>query len=212
MRISDVRYAAAIAGTLLVAGMPAAWADDEVLTDALEVEQPGAVAAAEQSVATGEPLVITPDNALSVGVRAYLDGNIGDALRGFEMAADQGSAIALWKLAKMYADGDGVAEDDHRAFRYFSQIADTHADDSPNSPFAGVYASAFVELGHYYMDGIGEDTVSQDPRRAVSLLNHAATYFGDADAQYHLARLYLNGETVERDPIMAARWLSLSAL
>ena len=56
----------------------------------------------------------------------------------------------------MYADGDGVAQDDLRAFDYFSRIANPHAEDSPSAPQAGVVANAFVALGRYYLKGIPE--------------------------------------------------------
>ena len=38
---------------------------------------------------------------------------------------------------------------------------------------------------------------------------YAASYFGDADAQYQLGRLYLDG--TPSDPHQAARWLLLAA-
>jgi len=43
------------------------------------------------------------------------------------------------------------------------------------------------------------------------MFSYAATYFGNADAQYHLARIYLDGHGVARDPRQAARWLTLAA-
>ena len=33
--------------------------------------------------------------------------------------------MAQWKLGRMYADGDGITQDDLKAFEYFSGIADT---------------------------------------------------------------------------------------
>ena len=43
------------------------------------------------------------------------------------------------------------------------------------------------------------------------MFNYAASYFRDPDAQYYLARLYLNGTGAPRDPRQAARWFGLSA-
>jgi TPR repeat protein len=40
---------------------------------------------------------------------------------------------------------------------------------------------------------------------------HAATYFGDPEAQYRLGRLFLSGDGGARDPVQAARWLKLAA-
>jgi TPR repeat protein len=111
----------------------------------------------------------------------------------------------------MYAEGDGVAEDRLKAFHYFSRIADRHADDNPQSPHAPFVANAFVALGIYYRDGIPGTDVKPDISRAVNLFTYAASYFGDADAQHELGRLYLEGEGVARDLMRAARWLTLAA-
>jgi TPR repeat protein len=48
-----------------------------------------------------------------------------------------------------------------------------------------------------------------DRGRARDMFGYAATYFGDADAQYELGRLYLTG--TPSDPHQAARWLQLAA-
>jgi hypothetical protein len=40
---------------------------------------------------------------------------------------------------------------------------------------------------------------------------YAASYFGDADAQFYLARLYLDGIGAPHDPKQAARWFGLAA-
>ena len=40
---------------------------------------------------------------------------------------------------------------------------------------------------------------------------HAATYFGDADAQYRLGELYLDENELGDNPLQSARWLSLAA-
>ena len=109
------------------------------------------------------------------------------------MPPSKGHAVAQWKLGRMYAEGDGVPQNDLRAFEYFSRIADSHADDSPDLPQARFVANAFVPLGHYYLDGIPKSTVKADPDRAREMYSYAASYFGDADAQYSLARLYLDG-------------------
>ena len=56
----------------------------------------------------------------------------------------------------MYANGDGVTQDDLRAFEYFSRIANAHAEDSPSAPQSAIVANAFVALGRYYLNGIPE--------------------------------------------------------
>jgi TPR repeat protein len=75
-------------------------------------------------------------------------GGKSSALKALQYAAGQGQLAAQWKLARMYADGDGVPRDDLRAFSYFSQIANSHPDEAPGTPQARFVANAFVALGH----------------------------------------------------------------
>jgi len=133
------------------------------------------------------------------------------ALTTLQYAAESGHPVAQWKLGRMYASGDGVARNDLRAFEYFSRIASAHAEDSPSAPQATIVANAFVALGRYYLDGIPNTKVKSDPERAREMFSYAASYFGNADAQYDLARLYLNGVGITRDPRYGTRWLGLAA-
>jgi uncharacterized protein len=126
-----------------------------------------------------------------------------------QYAADKGHLAAQWKVGRMYASGEGVARDDQRAFNYFSQIANTHPDEPPGTAQARIVANAFVALGHYYLKGIPNSTITADPGRAREMFAYAASYFGDADAQYQLGRLYLDGSP--SDPRQAARWFQLAA-
>ncbi|MEZ0171374.1 tetratricopeptide repeat protein [Microvirga sp. TS319] len=149
--------------------------------------------------------------ALRTGMRDYNAGDKLGAAAALEYAAGQGHTLALWKLGRMYADGDGVEHDDLRAFEYFSKLADQHADESPDSPNAMVVSSAFVALGGYFLDGIKGTYVMANPGRAVEMFSYAASYFSDSNAQYNLARLYMEGTGVSRDVRQAARWFNLAA-
>jgi TPR repeat protein len=134
------------------------------------------------------------------------------SLTSLQYAAEGGHPIAQWKLGRMYADGNGVTQDDLRAFEYFSRIANAHAEDSPSAPQASIVADAFVALGRYYLNGIPNSKIKSDPERAREMFSYAASYFGNADAQYDLARLYLNGGGTSRDDFRyGARWLGLAA-
>ena len=120
--------------------------------------------------------------------------------------------MAQWKLGRMYANGDGVIQDDLRAFEYFSRIANEHAEDSPSAPQASIVANAFVALGRYYLNGIPNSKIKADADRAREMFSYAASYFGNADAQYDLARLYLKTPDASRDDFRyGARWLGLAA-
>ena len=157
------------------------------------------------------PVAATPGVAAgsAVGVKAAVPAE--NSLTALQYAAEGGHPIAQWRLGRMYADGDGVARDDLRAFEYFSRIANQHAEDSPSAPQAQIVANAFVALGRYYRDGIPNSRVRSDRERAREMFQYAATYFGNADAQYNLARMYLDGVSGQRDPKYAARWLAQAA-
>lgn len=170
------------------------------------VTRPGAAAALRPT----PPASIPGGGAL--GKSAPADQGGGDsALVALKYAAEGGHPVAQWKLGRMYASGDGVTQDALRAFDYFSKIANAHAEDSPQAPQARIVANAFVQLGQYYLDGIPDSQVKADPGRAREMFAYAASYFGDPDAQYHLAKLYLAGEGAPRDVRYAARWLGLAA-
>jgi TPR repeat protein len=104
-----------------------------------------------------------------------------------------------------------VPKDDAKAFAYFEQIADSQADINPSSPVAKYAAEAFVALGQYYFDGIPAKPLAANPPYAAGLFRHAASYFGDAEAQYLLARLYMNGTGVEKNVGLAVNWLAIAA-
>jgi TPR repeat protein len=132
------------------------------------------------------------------------------SLTALQYAAEEGHPVAQWKLGRMYALGDGVAQDDLRAFEYFSRIANAHAEDNPSSPQSAIVANAFLALGRYYLSGIPNSKVKPDTDRAREMLSYAASYFGNADAQYDLARLYLKSSDASGS-VYGARWLGLAA-
>ena len=134
------------------------------------------------------------------------------SVMALEYAAEGGHPVAQWKLGRMYADGDGVAQNDLRAFEYFSRIANQHAEDNPSAPQAAIVANAFVALGRYYLSGIPNSKVKSDPERAREMFNYAASYFGNADAQYDLARLYFKSTGNSPESFrQGIRWLGLAA-
>lgn len=149
--------------------------------------------------------------AFSAGIRGYNAGDKASAVQALQFAAGQGHVVAQWKLGRMHADGDGVPHDDLKAFEYFSGIADAFADESPDSPHARFVSNAFVAVGSYFLDGIPNTYVRVNAVRARDMFRHAATYFGDADAQYNFARMLIEGQGGPREPRPAVRWLSLAA-
>jgi hypothetical protein len=158
----------------------------------------------------------TPVEAFRSGTLALKAGETAKAITSLQYAAEKGHPGAQWELGHLYAKGDVVPQNDLRAFEYFSRIANGYisggyADESPYMPRAQLVANAFVALGHYYLDGIPNSPIRSDSERAYEMFAYAASYFGDREAQYLLARLYLDGNGAPRDPRQAARWLGLAA-
>lgn len=196
MQISEfIRTSAAAALVLTCAGSAIA----------LDPQKPAPSAA----TASAKPAEIL--DAFKSGTQAYIAGDHSKGLTALQYAAENGHPVAQWKLGRIYADGDGVKADPYKAYQYFSALASKNAETSPFLPQARFVANAFVSLGAYHLKGIPNTEVKADPRRAAQLFRYAATYFGDADAQYQLARLYLDGVGAQKDPRTAARWLYSAA-
>jgi len=147
----------------------------------------------------------------SLGFAAYKRGETQEAVEALRQAAILGHPGARWKLGQMYAVGEGVPENDLEAFRMFEQIVREQEDDTAASPNAAYVASALMALAEYNRNGIPGTSVEADPNQARQLYAHAATYFGDARAQFELGRMLLAGEGGKSNPRQAARWLQLSA-
>ena len=157
------------------------------------------------------PPYASATEAYREGVTALRGGQMVVALPALEYAAKRGVLGAQLKLARLYAAGHDVPEDDAKAFSYFQDIADQYADISPSSPIAKYVGESLVALGQYYATGIPAIPLPANPRYAADIYRHAASYFGDAEAQYQLGRLYLSGEGVEKNPSLAVNWLATAA-
>jgi hypothetical protein len=143
---------------------------------------------------------------------ASVPDSSASSLSALHQAAEDGNLVAQWKLGRMYAEGNGVAQNDLLAFDYFSRITIAHGKDSPSAPEAQIIANAFVRLGRYYLTGIPNSKITADPERAREMFSYAAFYFGNADGQYELARLYLKNASTSRDDFTyGMRWLGLAA-
>jgi TPR repeat protein len=152
----------------------------------------------------------SPLDAFRSGTQALRQGKTEQAIIELEYAAERGVPGALWKLGRMYADGDGVRVNRARAYEYFRRLTTIYADESSGTPNARYVANAFVILGQYYLDGI-PGMLKPDPWRAREVFHYAASYFADPEAQYYLGGLYRSGKGAQKDPVQAARWLQLSA-
>src|SRR5262249_47117341 len=167
---------------------------------------------------SGAPLTVapptvvppSPQEAFRSGTQALRPGKTDQAVMELEYAAEQGVPGALWKLGRMYADGDGVKVNKARAYELFRRLTSTHGDDSAFSANARFVAKAFVMVGLYHLEGI-PGTLKPDASVAREMFRYAASYFADPEAQYHLGQLYYSGKGGPKDAIQAARWLRLAA-
>jgi len=223
MRISNVIISVSLVGLAL--GLSPAESFDgtpEGATVAVPLTGPNSVPSPDIGRATplaavpvaplggGNARPATPFEAFRSGTQALRQGKTDQAVMDLEYAAEQGVPGAIWKLGRMYADGDGVKLNKARAYEYFRRLTSVHADDSAGTPNARFLANAFVTLGQYYLDGI-PGTLKADPNVAREMFRYAASYFADPEAQYYLGQLYLSGKGAPKDAIQAARWLRLSA-
>ena len=86
-------------------------------------------ALAFDGTATPNTALLTPnDGSRAVREQRPRPSEKAKELSALQYAADQGHIGAQWKIGRMLADGDGVAQNDLRAFEYFSQIANSHAE------------------------------------------------------------------------------------
>lgn len=150
---------------------------------------------------------------LERGLVAYKTGAFAAAVPAFREAADTGSDstrfFAEFYLARIYSDTSSTQTDHAKAFMLFRKIADENADIDPDdgqrAPFV---AKALISLADYVRKGVDDIGVAPNPRRAASYLHHAAIFFGDKDAQFELARLYLSGDGGTDDVRRGLHYLS----
>lgn len=141
-----------------------------------------------------------PAAAFEVG-RRYLEGievaaSAVRAVDWFQLAADQGSIPAAYRLGSIYEKGtEGVMRDVARARQLYERAAN-----------AG-NVRAMHNLGVLLAAGVDGQP---DYREAVRWFSRAAEY-GLRDSQYNLAVLYARGFGVTADLGEAWRWFSLAA-
>lgn len=116
-------------------------------------------------------------------------------LKEIQRLAEQGSAVYQFELAKIYANGDGVAQDFKTAETWLIKAA------------AHDYAEAQSMLGLFYYFGV---TGRQDYGKALDWLAKAAKQ-NNPVAQFNLGMMNLNGEGLEPNSGMAFRYIKASA-
>jgi TPR repeat protein len=158
------------------------------------------------------------DNAVDAAqaMASAMDGAGGgissaEQIAALEDAAAAGDPMAQWQLGLMYESGEGVEQDKAKAFGYFAEIADQHADAAPRGTESDIVAHSFVKMGEYYAEGLPEADIPKDEGESLRLILYAATYFADADAQFRVGLAYQNEDELGDNPLQSARWLKLAA-
>jgi TPR repeat protein len=177
------------------------------------------LAAVEQALAfddkvfddkTGVKPQSNPWAVFQFGFSAYKSGHKDQAVEAYKYAAEKGQIGATWKLARMYAEGDGVARDDYEAYKFFSEIV--NQDVELGSPEESYVSDALVALGDYLKNGIPGTPVTPDPVAAQEYFMRAAATYRNPNAQYEMGKMFLSGEGgVKASAKQAGRWLQLAA-
>lgn len=116
-------------------------------------------------------------------------------LEALTQDAENGNAEAQFTLGNLYLDGEGVAQDNFAALRWFTLAAES---DNANAQY---------NIAVMYLKGIG---VIKDPAQAVTWFVRAAEN-GDATSQYTLAVLLFNGQLgVPQNVPQAYKWFTLA--
>ena len=135
-------------------------------------------------------------------VKLYEQGCFGDALIGFQELANREHADSQRWLGRMYAAGEGVAEDEERADYWNARAAENFRVAASRGD-----ANAQYELGLMYEDGEGVPESSVEAMRLYRL----AAEQGHADAHMQIAVLYDVGAGVEQDELQASKYVEMAA-
>lgn len=125
------------------------------------------------------------------GTTAYLEKDYATAKMKYEEAAAQDNADAMYHLAVMYAEGQGVEQDYVKAAELLTRAAALEQED------------AQLMLGLFYIYG---DGVERNPERGANLIKTAAVN-GNDTAMYYLGNLYAAGLGVQKDLTQALHWM-----
>lgn len=172
------------------------------------------LAASGPALALDDKMVVqqpekNPWAVFKFGFSAYKSGKKQEAVEAYRYAAEKGQVGASWKLARMYADGDGVKRNDYEAFRFFGAVA--QLDVQPGSEDESYVSDALVAVARYLKVGIPGTSVYANPALAQEYFMRAAATYRHSGAQYELGMMLLTGDGGTRNVTQAARWLQLAS-
>ena len=148
-----------------------------------------------------------PFKVFKFGFNAYRSGHKEQALQAYRDASEQGQVGATWKLGRMYAEGDGVPQDDYEAYKYFREVVQQRVE--PGSDEEAYVGDAYAALGRYSAECIPGTDVDANPVVAQDFYQRAAAY-GSSTGQFEIGKMYLQEERGS-NARQAGRWLKLAA-
>jgi uncharacterized protein len=131
---------------------------------------------------------------LEEGIDAYRAKDYAKAAQLWQPLAEQGNAVAQYRLGTLYAEGKGVAQNDATAFMWMQRAAEQGN------------ADAQYDVGASYIEGVG---VKKSESDAAKWFLRAANQ-GMVYAQFNLGLLYASGTGVPQDNVEALKWLQLA--
>jgi TPR repeat protein len=150
----------------------------------------------EQAISGDTNAMIRLGNNHKHGYNGLKPNNV-EAIKWYKKAINHGDLDAMWILARMYENGEGVDQDNKKAFNLLSDCAQQSN------------ISCMGHLGRMYHDGIGTET---DYKKAFEWWLKTALK-GNADAQFRIGYFYDIGKkgVVEKNLEQARIWYEKSA-
>lgn len=158
---------------------------------------PSEMASAQPAVAEPAaplPPVVTPVTQYQDGMRLLEEGNIREAVTLIQNSADDGLAMAQYRMSKLYERGQGVPRDLTQS-RQWTELAAENGN-----------VKAMHDLAVFFAEGEGGP---QSYAGAAQWFRSAAEY-GLVDSQYNLGVLYEQGLGVTADPAEALYWYAVA--
>jgi TPR repeat protein len=155
----------------------------------------------------GQPQVLWDASTARAYGEAVLKGDPEGAVKILDNAFHNGDIVAGCKLARNYAYGlDGVRRDPAHAFEIFQAVVDSQHGSVPAGQSKSFVADALVTMGRYYLTGIPNSPVKAEPTRAFHQFYQAALNYASPEAQFLLARAYMDGQGTPKNPALAVKW------
>lgn len=129
----------------------------------------------------------TADALYDEGKKLYDQKKYELAIKKLLPAAQKGHKKAQYRMGRCYDKGYGVAEDNAKAFQWYSKAA------------AQNYHKAQYQMGRCYKKGKG---VAKDKTKAFQYFSKAAKQ-GNAKAEFALGECYFGGKGVAQDKVKA---------